>query len=826
LLCFEKHGIARNHVSFDAWREEAAYLEWCQGIDVLLDATPGSGGLSVLPPLWMGVPVIALAATWPGARQTASLLMALGLSGCVATTDLGYVAAAADVAGDGSRLAEWRRAMRGQFSVSGLLDGCRIARRIVAVSLECLKALRGEVTANRPTKHVHEDPKRALSMRADRALAAWLRQGGSLVFPAIPDDHRLDASVIVVLYNNAGLSRMALQALLDQEGAAFEVVVIDNASSDRTGQLLARVSNVRWRRNEVNVGFLAAANEAASMARGRHLVFLNNDAILQPGALAAAVGALDRDKRVGVVGGRVVLAAGGLQEAGNRIYADGSAAGLLREEDPFGAAARVRRPTDYCSGVFFATPKVLWGMLGGFDPVFAPAYYEDTDYCVRVWKAGLRVQHDPSILVEHVESASAPVGWAAEQMRKNQVVFLAKHRDWLSHQPQPPTAIAPPPAPAISPLDRDPQQARVRVLAIDNQVPIAIWGGGLPRARSLLMAMQSWSVTFFPLWQLDEDVHRAQASLSPDIEVVLGVGMAGLEAFLERRHHEFELLLVSRPPNLAALRPLRARRPDLFARMRLVYDAEAVFATRDIAHAALRKQPMSRANAASLVSAEIDLARGADSVLVVSDRDASLYRQQGHRAVIAAHSVPVSRGAPGAAKRQGLLFVGAILPGTPNEDGLIWFIEKVLPKLVSSGHVPKLRVAGVCQSPKVAALASPQVEVLGPQDNLQPLYDAARVFVAPARFSGGVPAKVIEAAAAGLPVVASSVLVRQLGWRDGVDIIGARDADRFAAAIRVLLFDHPHWNRQQAAAWDTCESRYDPVKFSQAVQHAVSVRPS
>ena len=67
------------------------------------------------------------------------------------------------------------------------------------------------------------------------------------------------------------------------------------------------------------------------------------------------------------MGGRVVLTDGSLQEAGNVIFNNGSAAGIGRGEDPFGHAALASRTTDYVSGVYLVTPASVWRMLDGFD---------------------------------------------------------------------------------------------------------------------------------------------------------------------------------------------------------------------------------------------------------------------------------------------------------------------------------------------------------------------------------------------------------------------------------------------------------------------------
>ena len=76
-------------------------------------------------------------------------------------------------------------------------------------------------------------------------------------------------------------------------------------------------------------------------------------------------------------------------------------------------------------------------MLGGFDVALAPAYYEDTDYCLRVWRAGLRVVYEPSVLLEHLEWGSATGDSATQLMECNRAVFRNRHATWLKGQPMP-----------------------------------------------------------------------------------------------------------------------------------------------------------------------------------------------------------------------------------------------------------------------------------------------------------------------------------------------------------------------------------------------------
>ena len=498
--------------------------------------------------------------------------------------------------------------------------------------------------------------------------------------------------------------------------------------------------------------------------------------------------------------------------------------GIGRGEDPLGHAARAERSTDYVSGVFLVTPMAVWRELGGFDPAFAPAYYEDADYCLRVWNSGRRVVYVPSVLLEHLEWGSATGDSATVLMERNRELFRSRHAQWLARQK----------APHVLPLDgdmwnspEDHSRRRPRVLFVENEVPHMVKGGGLPRTRQMLRALRGWPVTMFPLWSKGDDWRAVYTSLPRTVEVALGHGLEGLERFLERRRGVYDVLMVSRPPNLDALRPLRSRRPELFAGMRLVYDAEALFALREIAMAGVLGPPLPRAQARERLQTEIALADGASDVMVVSERDARYFTAAGLRAHILSHCIAVRRQAPGVAGRGGLLFVGALHPGTPNEDGLLWFVREVMPLLAGrAAGAPLLSVVGVCASPRIAALAGPSVRILGPQEALEPHYDAARVFVAPARFAGGVPVKVIEAAASGITAVASALLVRQLGWRDGTDILGARDARAFAYGIARLLDDDAAWVRQQSAGWDQCAARYDPEVFGRMLRGVLDAPPA
>lgn len=803
-----QYGIGPERVKFHTPCNYEEWLAWFQKIDVVLDSFPGNGGLSLLDALWMGVPVVSQRGSWLGARQGASILHSLGAETWSVDNEADFISTAIALAQDLPALQCIREGMRQRMQNSPLLDGRRIARQIEKYCAEYTDRLVTHAAGN--------DLKQMVRAHAQRGLSDWLDKPAACInLPAPAASVTPDLSVVVILYNQAGLTRRTLQALADQHDVSFETIIIDNGSSDQTGELLARVRGAHIVRNQENRGFVLAANQGAALARGRHLLLLNNDAIIQQGALVATCRRLDADPTIGALGGRVVLMSGGLQEAGNTIFQDGSTAGIGRGSDPFSPAALTQRNADYCSGVYLAIPMPLWRMLDGFDLDYVPAYYEDTDFCLRVWQAGFRVVYAPDILVEHLEWGSAGNNEAQQRMQTNRQRFVDKHRDWLSRQPSPRRVS----------LDddrwRNPADTprKPRVLIIDNEVPHMARGGGLPRARLMLKALQDWPVTLFPLWWFDDDWGQVYVSIPDNIEVMMGYGIGQLEKFLESRQGLYDVLWISRPPNLKALTPLLKRRPDLFAGMRLIYDSEALFALREIGELAIKGKPLSPRDARQRLSDELVLAEHVETVVVVSERDAQPFRERGHPVSILSHAIPVRRTVAGPKRRAGLVFVGALHPDTPNEDGLLWFAEHVLPRLRTKlPELPNIEIVGECRSVKIAALPSDTFHILGAQPDLRPHYDRARIFIAPARFAGGVPIKVIEAAAHGIPIVASAILQRQLGWLNGVEIQGAHDAEAFANAIVRLLSDEDIWRRQQAAAWARCEADYHPDDFARQIR--------
>ncbi|MDQ2865182.1 MAG: glycosyltransferase family 2 protein [Candidatus Eremiobacteraeota bacterium] len=219
-------------------------------------------------------------------------------------------------------------------------------------------------------------------------------------------------SIIIPVFNKVAFTKRCLdtlQATLAGAGDG-EVIVIDNASSDETPELLETYPWIRHLRNELNLGFAGANNQAARAARGEFLILLNNDTEAFPGWLAAMLKTAE-DPSVGAVGARLLFENGTIQHAGvvvarttmsRTTFVPFHHNSMVPHGDP-----DVNLQTDFqiVTGACLMTPRALYRDLGGLDETFWNGY-EDVDYCLKVRARGLRVVYEPKAKLFHFESQS------------------------------------------------------------------------------------------------------------------------------------------------------------------------------------------------------------------------------------------------------------------------------------------------------------------------------------------------------------------------------------------------------------------------------------
>ena len=615
----------------------------------------------------------------------------------------------------------------------------------------------------------------------------WMPEKAPLAPFTLPTSHAPRASIVVPVHGAFAHTLGCLRALAAHPPVTpFEVVVVDDASPDDTLEQLRRIGGLRVHARATNGGFIAACNEGAALARGEVLVFLNNDTVPQPGWLDALLATFERIPEAGLVGAKLVYPDGRLQEAGGVVFVDGSGWNYGRHDDPGDCRYAYLRDADYLSGAAIAIPRALFTQLGGFDPRYAPAYYEDTDLAFAVRAAGRRVLYQPAAVVVHDEGATAgtdiATGPKAAQAR-NQSVFAGKWHAALARQLPAGTV----PTPSL--LHRHQRQ----VLVIDALTPQPDRDSGSLRLVNLMRLLidEGAHVVFLPANRsADGDYTRALQQLG--VECWHAPHAARLPTWAREHGPRFDVVLVSRHYVASEFFPLLRRHAP---QARLLFDTVDLHYLRERRAAELSGDAAGLRAAAATRARELALIRQADATLVVSEVERQLLAEDAPSARVRVlsnlHEVAPAGSGPEA--RADLLFVGGFRH-PPNGDAVRWFVHDVFPAIRAQLPDVALHCIGGDVPEDIARLAEvPGVHVHGHVPDLAPWLARCRVSVAPLRYGAGVKGKVNHAMAHGLPVVATAAAVEGMHLRDGEDALVADDAPAFAAAVVQLYRDAALW---------------------------------
>jgi GT2 family glycosyltransferase len=252
--------------------------------------------------------------------------------------------------------------------------------------------------------------------------------------PRFPSNARSVASIVIPVHGQEEWTRRALAAVHEHTSVTYEVIVVDDASPTGTAEWLGDVNGILVHRNERNVGFGVTCNVGAAHARGRHLVFLNSDALPQAGWLEPLVHALDNPD-VGAAGPRILNLDGTLQEAGALVAGDGTTEFYGLAGDPDLPEHTFARTVDYVSGACLAVKRAAFSVAGGFDAAYGRGYYEDVDLCLRLRKLGYRTLYVPQSTVMHAHRASSSEEEAVALSEVNRSTFIVRRRADLAGRP-------------------------------------------------------------------------------------------------------------------------------------------------------------------------------------------------------------------------------------------------------------------------------------------------------------------------------------------------------------------------------------------------------
>ena len=235
----------------------------------------------------------------------------------------------------------------------------------------------------------------------------------------------IDISVSIVSYNTRDLLRECLLSLQERSNEAhLEIIVIDNGSHDGSAEMVEReFPAVILKRAGENLGYGIANNRALEGATGKYFWVLNSDTTIEPKAITTMLKAMRSRPQCGAIGARLILPDGSTQPscAGDpslwAIFCEQTYLYKLLPNHPLtGGYAMTdwsydqpRNVAQVC-GASLLVRREAWRQAGGFDAAFF-MYFEDTDFCLRLRRAGWEIWFEPEARIRHHLGGSSARDW-------------------------------------------------------------------------------------------------------------------------------------------------------------------------------------------------------------------------------------------------------------------------------------------------------------------------------------------------------------------------------------------------------------------------------
>lgn len=605
-----------------------------------------------------------------------------------------------------------------------------------------------------------------------------------LQFPAV---EKPDVSIIIPAHNKVEVTYLALCSLLvAYNKASFEVIVVDDCSTDETTELENIVAGISVIHNSEAQRFIRSCNAGAEAARGDYVVLLNNDVEVTTGWLDELLGTFDRFDNVGLAGSKLLYPTGELQDAGGIIWGTGNPWNYGNRQNAMAPKYSYARQADYLSGAAMMVPATLWRELGGLSSYLEPMYFEDTDFAFKVREAGYKTWFVPSSVVYHFEGMTSGTNVSKGFKRYQEVNRPKFKRRWVNaysgfgkegHAPD---------------LEKD-RGIVGRVLFIDYATPRPDQDAGSYAALQEMQMVQSlgYKVSFLPtnmahMGSYTENLQKR------GIEAIYSPFHMSLTEYLNKHATDFDAVYITRYYVAeAVLERIRLLSPTT----KILFNNADLHFLREIRAARNSGDTSQMEQAAETRTRELAVIEKVDLVLSYNEMEHSVIEActEGRAKIVKCPwVVSTPANVPDLKNRAGLSFLGGF-SHKPNAEGIKWFANDVMPLLSKQKKAPKLTIYGSKMGPEIEALRTDFIDPVGFVDEVTDAFDSHRIFVAPLLSGAGIKGKVLSALAHGIPIILTPIAAEAIGLRSGHDCIIVSKPEDWVEAITRLNTDNKLW---------------------------------
>ena len=580
---------------------------------------------------------------------------------------------------------------------------------------------------------------------------------------------------------------------------SFEVVLIDDASSDLDTEKFTALKGIQLIRNRENLGYIQSCNKGATFAKGEFIVQLNNDTLVLDNWLDSLVGTFETFPNVGLVGGLLVFPDASIQEAGGVIWSDAGGLNFGRGAKVSDSTIGYPRKVDYCSGACILLKKTLWDELEGYDSLYAPAYYEDTDLAFRVREVGLHVYYQPRSTIIHLEGLSSGTD-ESTGTKRFQIINKEKFYNRWKKQ--------------LKLHTHENYKDRYcigNVLFIDAYTPTPDRDSGSQDIMNYMQFFQDcgYKASFLPMMNMVAEGEYTRNLQDKGIEWIGAPSYNTPNEYLSLEGAKYDLVIFYRAHATYVLIDfVRQTCPNA----KVIYETVDLHHLRHLREAELNNDPYQFHVANTVKRQEISNILKSDATILLSNYEYDYLKQVINPELL--HVIPIARACIGTQvgyqDRQNILFLGGF-SHTPNIDCLRYLAEEIMPILLQKDASICLRVVGADITQEILDFACQNIVIDGYIEDLSEVFDSVRMLVAPLRIGAGMKGKVVSALTHALPCVISEIAAEGMNIANYDGVIIENSAEKIVEAILKLYSDSKFWSDMSSTGFAFAQERFSLV---------------
>ena len=255
----------------------------------------------------------------------------------------------------------------------------------------------------------------------------------------------IDLSIIIVSYNTSDFLKECLESIKkNTEGLNYEIIVVDNASSDNSLQVLrAKFPDVLVIKKQENIGFSKANNLGIEKSKGRYVLFLNPDTVVYKDSLLGMVKFMDEHKEAGAATCKLVMPDGRLDDASHRGFPNPwnslsyffGLSKLFPKSRLFSGYSlgfmdfSKIHEIDACAGAFMMVRQQAGEKIGWWDEDYF-FYGEDLEFCFRLKEKGWKIYFVPSVSALHYKGISGGIKKVSKKITTASIETKRRSTNW------------------------------------------------------------------------------------------------------------------------------------------------------------------------------------------------------------------------------------------------------------------------------------------------------------------------------------------------------------------------------------------------------------